>query len=380
MDQLHCKTVAILLTIIALLSSSPHRLVECQQKNATLSISTHDAVVIVPDTQHFTIELNGFVDKQINVTLQVNNKGLVDLQPGIFEFTPTSVGLVNVTIIGRSPGHVEITASATPEDAIDTSNLFVRVVVALSSELITISSVIGWLYFVAWSVSFYPQIIINYKRKSVVGLNFDFLSLNIVGFMLYGVFNIGLYSIPEVQKEYARRIPRGLNPVQLNDIFFACHATFATLITIAQCFVYERADQRVSTVGRSLLALFTACGIISVGLAIFEVIHWLDFLYICSYIKLSITLIKYVPQAYMNYQRKSTIGWSIGNVLLDFTGGMLSMMQMILNAYNYDDWASIFGDPTKFGLGLFSVMFDILFLLQHYVFYREPKDKLSGHV
>lgn len=115
-------------------------------------------------------------------------------------------------------------------------------------------------------------------------------------------------------------------------------------------------------------------------------------------------------QAYMNYRRKSTIGWSIGNVILDFSGGMLSMLQMILNAYNFgnfmflfldkfgkksvwkneristnltmecglyvhftlnlDDWASIFGDPTKFGLGLFSVMFDILFLLQHYLFYR----------
>lgn len=37
----------------------------------------------------------------------------------------------------------------------------------------------------------------------------------------------------------------------------------------------------------------------------------------------------------MNYRRKSTIGWSIGNILLDFTGGTLSMLQMILNAYNY---------------------------------------------
>lgn len=37
----------------------------------------------------------------------------------------------------------------------------------------------------------------------------------------------------------------------------------------------------------------------------------------------------------MNYQRKSTVGWSIGNVLLDFTGGWLSMLQMFVNAYNY---------------------------------------------
>lgn len=37
----------------------------------------------------------------------------------------------------------------------------------------------------------------------------------------------------------------------------------------------------------------------------------------------------------MNYRRKSTVGWSIGNIFLDFTGGMLSMLQMMLNAYNY---------------------------------------------
>lgn len=41
-----------------------------------------------------------------------------------------------------------------------------------------------------------------------------------------------------------------------------------------------------------------------------------------------------VFQAYMNYKRKSTEGWSIGNVLLDFTGGVLSILQMILQSYN----------------------------------------------
>lgn len=34
---------------------------------------------------------------------------------------------------------------------------------------------------------------------SVVGLNFDFLYLNIVGFALYGLFNLGLYFIPEIK-------------------------------------------------------------------------------------------------------------------------------------------------------------------------------------
>lgn len=36
----------------------------------------------------------------------------------------------------------------------------------------------------------------------------------------------------------------------------------------------------------------------------------------------------------MNFCRKSTEGWSIGNVLLDFTGGSFSLLQMFLQSYN----------------------------------------------
>lgn len=39
-----------------------------------------------------------------------------------------------------------------------------------------------------------------------------------------------------------------------------------------------------------------------------------------------------------------------------------------------DDWKNIFGNPTKFGLGLFSVLFDVLFIVQHYVLYKN-----AGH-
>ncbi|TMS19913.1 Cystinosin [Larimichthys crocea] len=37
-----------------------------------------------------------------------------------------------------------------------------------------------------------------------------------------------------------------------------------------------------------------------------------------------------------------------------------------------DEWGLVFGDPTKFGLGLFSVVFDILFITQHYCLYQKP--------
>lgn len=103
-----------------------------------------------------------------------------------------------------------------------------------------------------------------FSPYSVVGLNFDFIALNLVGFILYSMFNIGLW-LPEIevrslinheylyslhnldlivlfifeQQEYFHRNPRGHNPVQLNDIFFSTHAVFATLITVFQCYFYE---------------------------------------------------------------------------------------------------------------------------------------------
>jgi hypothetical protein len=42
---------------------------------------------------------------------------------------------------------------------------FVRVTVEHDDAIYHVSAVIGWIYFVAWSVSFYPQIYENWKRK-----------------------------------------------------------------------------------------------------------------------------------------------------------------------------------------------------------------------
>merc|ERR1712142_45359 len=164
----------------------------------------------------------------------------------------------------------------------------------------------------------------------------------------------------------------------MGDVFFAIHAVALTCITIIQCLIYEKGEQTVSRTCRIILVVMFLFATVSLILAATQVINWLRFVEYLSYIKLVITLIKYMPQAYMNYKRKSTEGWSIGNILLDFTGGSLSILQMFFKSYNYDDWRSIFGNVTKFGIGLFSVLFDILFILQHYVFYRKKSEYQKG--
>lgn len=41
----------------------------------------------------------------------------------------------------------------------------IHFMVVHSNALLVISQVIGWIYFVAWSVSFYPQVWENFRRK-----------------------------------------------------------------------------------------------------------------------------------------------------------------------------------------------------------------------
>ncbi|XP_007443084.3 cystinosin, partial [Python bivittatus] len=205
---------------------------------------------------------------------------------------------------------------------------------------------------------------------SVVGLSFDYIALNLTGFIAYSVFNIGLFWIIPVKEQFLRRYPEGVNPVDSNDVFFSLHAVALTLFIIFQCLIYEKGNQKVSIVAIGFLVAAWVFVFATLSVTIAGEITWLQFLFYFSYIKLGITLIKYFPQAYMNFRRKSTEGWSIGNVLLDFTGGAFSLMQMFLQSYNNDAWKLIFGDPTKFGLGLFSIFFDIVFMIQHYCLYR----------
>ena len=90
-----------------------------------------------------------------------------------------------------------------------------------------------------------------------------------------------------------------------------------------------------------------------------------------GYFKLAISSLKYLPQLYWNYQRKSTKGWSIFNILMDLTGGFFSFGQMGLE--------TIFGIDVKINivklvLGIMVVFYDILFVIQHYCLYREKSD------
>ncbi|GJQ70985.1 putative L-cystine transmembrane transporter [Trypoxylus dichotomus] len=183
--------------------------------------------------------------------------------------------------------------------------------------------------------------------------------------------------LPFIAEQYSARYPQSVVPVLTNDIIFAIHGACITIITGIQCLIYKSDNQTVSTIVKCQHALIGAILVVTVALVNLDFIIWLDFIYVCSYVKLFLTLTKYVPQAYMNYRRKSTVGWNIYNVVADVTGGIFSISQMFLNAYNLDQWKSLIENPTKFWLGVVSILFDIIFIVQHYILYRGREEVIS---
>lgn len=212
------------------------------------------------------------------------------------------------------------------------------------------------------SVSFYPQVISNFKRKSTVGLSPDFVVLNVIGFNCYTAYNAALYWNPSIQKLFKERYgPDTEITVQSNDVAFSIHALVLSLITLCQILYYNNNGNNETAVVRlskPIRIVIIGIAIICIGFPLMVVLdnndeqhnnyylnnddgssgmgkfNWLDFIYLLSYIKIFISLIKYIPQVLLNFRRKSTVGWSIWNILLDLTGGTLSDLQVSKTSTN----------------------------------------------
>ncbi|KAL5717769.1 hypothetical protein ACHQM5_010737 [Ranunculus cassubicifolius] len=79
----------------------------------------------------------------------------------------------------------------------------------------------------------------------------------------------------------------------------------------------------------------------------------------------------------MNFNRKSTVGWSIGFILLDFLAGVTSLGQMVLQSIDQCSWVNFEGNIGKPLLCLVSIFFDIIFIIQHYVLYPSKTESIT---
>ncbi|KAI4290096.1 MAG: hypothetical protein L6R35_000616, partial [Caloplaca aegaea] len=186
---------------------------------------------------------------------------------------------------------------------------------------------------------------------------------------------------------YAARNPSSPVPaVRANDVVFTVHAvalsTLGWSMFARRIWGFEQGSSAGERVGPMIWAVAVGCVTAVVALTIFVATRssgaggddwaWLDVVYAVSYIKLLVTVIKYIPQVRTNYERKSTVGWSIEQIVLDLVGAVFSVAQLIIDSLLQGDWSGVTGNPVKFGLGNVTVVFDVIFVLQRYVFYPGP--------
>ncbi|XP_042503916.1 cystinosin homolog [Macadamia integrifolia] len=241
-------------------------------------------------------------------------------------------------------------------------------------------NIFGWTAFISWSVSFYPQVILNFRRKSVVGLNFDFLILNFTKHSSYLIYNASLFFSPVLQRQYHEKYGYGeMIPVAANDVAFSAHAVLLTAITLFQVLIYDRGNQKVSKTCITITSAVWLSAVVCVFVA-WPKHSWLWLISVFNTIQVIMTTIKYIPQAIMNCTRKSTEGWSIGNILLDLLGGVMNYAQMAMQSIDQGSWVNFYGNIGKTLLSLVSIFFDLLFMFQHYILYPSNKIIASSKV
>lgn len=204
------------------------------------------------------------------------------------------------------------------------------------------------------------------------------------GFAAYFVSNAAFYYSPVIREQYAAR-HHGLTPtVAFNDITFALHALVLSIVTTSQ-YLARPLWGFPSDVGvrpsRFILGVATGCflGVLATYFVVASspgtdpASDWcaLDVIYAVGYVKLIVTLIKYAPQVLKNWRNKSTEGWSIWQILLDLMGGFLSIAQQGIDSWLQRDWSGITGNPVKFALGNIALVYDSMFIVQHYLLYRD---------
>ncbi|EGP84275.1 uncharacterized protein MYCGRDRAFT_95554 [Zymoseptoria tritici IPO323] len=174
------------------------------------------------------------------------------------------------------------------------------------------SMLCGWGYFTLWSLSYYPQPLLNFSQKSTEGLTFDYPVLNVLGSACY--FWPGLWRWRSTCVASDRTGKREMSKVTA-ALVVGCGLAVVTSIAFALV--------------PSGLAMENAADGITW--------EWIDVISTISTLKLVITVFKYAPQILSNHRRRSARGFTIIGVLLDAGGGILSLVQLVVDCSQQAD-------------------------------------------
>lgn len=280
--------------------------------------------------------------------------------------------------------------------------------------------ILGIIYVIAWSVSIYPSLITNFRSKSSMGISTDFAILNVAGYgylLLANILQLYCWVLPNESSSLSSSpssTSSSSTPVERPhisgfDVLYTGHGFILNIIILSQVLwgstlwnfqdtgtdpTETRTTRRTT---RRMKPLYRA--FFQLTLLIFTVLT-LRFIYgvylygwdnsntviYCGYLsllKISMSLVKYIPQIKYNYERNSMRGFSMVTVLLDSIGATALLTQLGLQiareqrgkllaagvmssswSMSYLDMEVLKANFGKLGLCVETLLFNIVFLVQ----------------
>lgn len=246
-----------------------------------------------------------------------------------------------------------------------------------------ISEILGLIYVCCWSVSMYPPLWTNWRRRSASALSVDFVMLNTTGyFYLVISLILQLYCwLPPPEGHDLTHEGIALKPKITNfDLCYSSHGLLLNLVLASQLlmgqslwgFKKERSVRMKPVYSRILSLSLLGFGGLTLLFTNYNSRAGWDNLRTLAYcnrlfmLKISMSLLKYVPQVIHNHERRSMKGFAIQGTILDITGGIASLLQLILQIANDKDFnTSVFmANFGKIGLAIVTILFNFIFLSQ----------------
>lgn len=242
-----------------------------------------------------------------------------------------------------------------------------------------ISALIGWSAVIGWGLANYPTIISNYQLKSVQGIAMEYLFFNMMGFILYTLYTSLMWGSSLVREEFYLE-HKEYPLIKLNDVFFGVHNLVTNVVMLFQayCCGYKKNDNQVLSMTAKIIITMVFTYLFGGSIYIYRtqgftptehVFNWMHLFTSLGVVKVLMSVFKNIPQIIYNYNRKSTHGWPIVMIWLDFFGASLSFLQLVIDAYQVNNISAIFHNKPKLFLAIQVIIADLIFFLQHYYLY-----------
>ena len=173
-------------------------------------------------------------------------------------------------------------------------------------------------YIFLWSIGFYTQIFTTIKKKNGNGFSLNYQFLFLISSTYFSIYSTYL----------AFKEPKFITII---DSIYAIQASLIGSILFVLTLLFPRSSNKLSW--SSFIIIFSTFFMIFIYYFFFfrnGLCDFYEFFLFIGYSKVNITIVKYLYQIFLNFDRKNTFGFSVYYFLFYFFGAFFSLVPIII--------------------------------------------------